>query len=402
MEGFLMEYWAEFDPNISNYADGRWRVCDPYARLSEWQQQRWEGNCNGLLLLSLPLAPDTLQAAELYAEVWGGHNGCANQRFTLNGRAVYGFGNTQTCWDHCAYQYPSVPLDTRHLVRGVNVLQLSVDRGVSFLGNFLLDEACIRAWLPNSHPFIAESGLSAFTAAAASDAKGYELPDRARLSLQCDLSFHDQIDHVDYLGRYVDFNDNGHEDAYAWRGYTYHREQRKRIGISTTPPFDAEWDTTMIPDQDRAIEIKARIVFKSGLQYETPIYARQFLRAGRQSVMLCPATVLPAPFYSRDLKPCEAVTDLSCIALETVESAWLQTRVWDGGEGDVRDYFTLNGVHFPICTGTANHQVYETCFPIPLEVLRQGENTFRLLSDTKHHGIEVLLPGPVIKLRLKG
>lgn len=33
---------------------------------------------------------------------------------------------------------------------------------------------------------------------------------------------------------------------------------------------------------------------------------------------------------------------------------------------------------------------------LALSVLVQGTNTFELLSDTKHHGIEILLPGPAL------
>jgi hypothetical protein len=34
--------------------------------------------------------------------------------------------------------------------------------------------------------------------------------------------------------------------------------------------------------------------------------------------------------------------------------------------------------------------------------LRHGPNEIRLLSDTEHHGIEVLRPGPALIIRTKG
>jgi hypothetical protein len=34
---------------------------------------------------------------------------------------------------------------------------------------------------------------------------------------------------------------------------------------------------------------------------------------------------------------------------------------------------------------------------VPLALLRGGENSLTVLSDTEHHGIEILLPGPALE-----
>ena len=41
---------------------------------------------------------------------------------------------------------------------------------------------------------------------------------------------------------------------------------------------------------------------------------------------------------------------------------------------------------------------------VPLEppILQRGPNRIELLSDTDHHGIEILLPGPALVVRSRG
>jgi len=40
--------------------------------------------------------------------------------------------------------------------------------------------------------------------------------------------------------------------------------------------------------------------------------------------------------------------------------------------------------------------------PVEAKILRKGRNEIRLVSDTKHHGIEVLLPGPALIVGTRG
>jgi len=44
--------------------------------------------------------------------------------------------------------------------------------------------------------------------------------------------------------------------------------------------------------------------------------------------------------------------------------------------------------------------VFTKC-AVSLDHLKAGENEVKLLSDTEHHGIEVLLPGPCLLLRYR-
>jgi hypothetical protein len=85
--------------------------------------------------------------------------------------------------------------------------------------------------------------------------------------------------------------------------------------------------------------------------------------------------------------------------IEKIERAQLHTVTWTGGPGEVKDYFTLNGVHYPIADGH-DHILNYSVLPVDPKTLRRGEdNAIALLSDTEHHGIEMVLPGPVLAVR---
>jgi len=81
------------------------------------------------------------------------------------------------------------------------------------------------------------------------------------------------------------------------------------------------------------------------------------------------------------------------------ESARLMIRIWDGGEGTVTEHFKINGHPYSITSGRANHDLVFKNIEVNIEHLKAGSNSLTLLSDTEHHGIEILLPGPCLLLR---
>ena len=74
----------------------------------------------------------------------------------------------------------------------------------------------------------------------------------------------------------------------------------------------------------------------------------------------------------------------------------LLIKIWDGGEGKVKEPFKINGHPYSMTSRKAVHDVVFTIAEVNPEHLKPGKNQINLLSDTEHHGIEVLLPGPVL------
>lgn len=395
---FFREYWGQYDEKISNTKEKRWRVNDEAVSLHERFGKRSEPAANGLALIDVPEDLFGLDGAELYLEMWGGHPRTANKRLYVNGRGPYVTGDDGAEEGNCAYSYPTIDLAPGHLVRGTNALQFACDRGQSFWGHFIIDNMCIRCYLKADHPDLVAAGVQDFTAEVQVGESGRVLKDSTVLSLYCPKEFEQSVVSVDYFGRYFGYDDNGNRLENDWHGYTQNRQYKNHIGRATAAPFRVKWDTTMIPDQDKPMAVKAVVSLKEGFQYVTPVLEGLSFPADRNKVRMYKCARMPVPFWSRANNVKTADMDLPG-DISGVEQARLMVKIWDGGEGTVKDHFKINGRSYPITSGRHIHDVVFTDVQVDISDLKDGENTITLLSDTEHHGIEVLLPGPCFVLR---
>ena len=395
---FFREYWAEFDAAISNSSGRMLRVNDAELSLHEVYGKRPEALANGFTLINVPEDLFGLQEAELYLEVWGGHPGTANKRFIVNGKQIYPLGDDGTEVKHCAYSYPAVPIKVEHLVSGQNAFQFACDRGKTFWGHFIIDEAAVRCYLKPDHPDLKKNNLQDFEARVQLQSQGSTLSDSVHISLSYPERHEKSIISVEYFGRYDGFDDNGNKLDNDWHGYTHDRKYVNHVGQVTSPPFALTWDTSMIPSRTGPMALKALVHLKGGFHYFTDMLDGLVFPADRNKVELYKCNVLPKPFWSRASNLQTATINLPR-NLANVESARLMVRVWDGGEGAVTEHFKINGHPYSITSGRANHDLVFTNVEVNVNHLKAGENTLTLLSDTEHHGIEILLPGPCLVLR---
>jgi hypothetical protein len=211
-----------------------------------------------------------------------------------------------------------------------------------------------------------------------------------------------RIEKVEYWGRYAGYDENGDGETHDWHGYTKDGKPVANIGtISAGSCTAATWSLAMIPRQ-APIEARARIHFEAGnatLVYETAAVKVADAEPG-SPIKLVPASDLPRPFWSRAGETRQCVLRLD-VEPNRVEQAELHIIIWDGGAGDVGHPVTLNGQPLSV-VGSGKHDVLYRVLPIDRDLLKQGDNTLRVLSDTDHHGIEVLLPGPALMVRLDG
>jgi hypothetical protein len=84
--------------------------------------------------------------------------------------------------------------------------------------------------------------------------------------------------------------------------------------------------------------------------------------------------------------------------LESATAAILHYRTWEGTDLHHAP-FQLNG-HPHKNEGNNHHYDYDR-LPIPVGELKAGPNRFTIHSDTKHHMLEVLWPGPAITVRYR-
>ena len=394
---FYRQYWAEWDENITN-CRGRLRVNDTELSLHKTFGKRSEAKANGLMLVSIKEDLFQLKAAQLYLEMWGGHPGTSGKRFLPNGKQIYNVPEVGTASGNCTYNYPVIPLKIHHLVTGTNAIQFACDRGASFWGHFIIDNAAVRCFLKPDHPNLVQAGLKEFSANPKLSNAGSVLQDITEISISYPEEFERSIVSTDYFGRYLGFDDDGDGSENDWHGFTQKKQYQNHIGSASKPPFSVKWNTSMVPSQPVPMAICAVLQLKGRFHYVTDTLDDLTFSAKRSRIEMYKCSSMPTPFWSRDSKENKAVIELPK-DISSIHRAQLMIKIWDGGEGNIKEPFKINGHPYPITSRRAVHDVVFTTADVDPEHLKPGRNQITLLSDTEHHGIEVLLPGPVLIAR---
>ena len=398
---FWRTYWYQRGAEFGNPGfDKRLHVNSPEAVVNPQLSDRAEVRENGMMLIPIKEDPRQIYRAELYLEVWGGNPGTANKRVTINGRSTYPIQEAGTALKNCTYQYPTIYLQPTDLVNGYNALQFACDRGQSVWGHYLVDNAALRFEVKRDHAEIQKAGLLGFNALIKAEAvPGNQEAVRLKLSSSDDSV----VTAVDYQGFYYGYDENGDTITYGWHGMTKGKEPFAFIGTSAQYPYAVDWDTAMLPEQQE-MAVRAVVHFKnhSGLTpeltYVTPVIGGLFaVKPKGKKVTLHSARDLPIPFLSRagQRKACLIDVDIDPARIERAD---LHVLIWDGGAGNVKDHFLING-HPVAIAGKGEHDVLYRQLAIEPGVLKRGINRIELLSDTDHHGLEVLLPGPALMIR---
>jgi len=396
---FYRDYPAWRDTKVSN--SKRWlRVNDTELNLHEAFGNRPEAKANGLMLVPVNEDLFLLERAELRLDMWGGHPGTTNKRFMPNGKEVYDIPEVGTETGNCTYSYPVIDLKVGNLVSGINALQFTCDRGNSFWGHFIIDSAAVRCFLKGDQPDLRKAGLDKFTAEVELGNTDNVLSETTTVSISYPERFKKSIISVDYFGHYLGFDDTGNGTENDWHGFTHKGRYKNHIGSTSEPPFLVRWDTSMIPSQSRPMEIRACVHLEGGFHYITETLSNLSFRPGRMQVEMHRCSIMPVPFWSRASRRNKAQINLPA-DISSLARARLMIKVWDGGEGSIRESFKINGHPYSVTSGKAIHDVVLTIAEVDTQHLRAGKNEITLLSDTEHHGIEVLLPGPVIIARYR-
>lgn len=388
--GFVHEIWVLGGNN-------NFRVNSPDAKEGPFKD-RWEAKQDGVLTVSVGTDLGEVQAAELYLELWGGHPGVANKRFTLNERSEYRLPEVGAADGHCTYSYPAVSLNVEDLREGDNQFAFTCDGADTFWGHFLIRTACLRIHIKDDSGMLVAKHLAGVSAALQVSTDPAD-PHTRILDVALNEDLRQRIEKVEYWGRYAGYDENGDGRSYDWHGFTKDGEPVANIGtVGSGRPTAVTWSLAMIP-REKPIEARARIHFKNGdgtLVYETAAVTVADAEPN-SPVELVPASDLPRPFWSRagEAKQCLLWLDVNP---ERIQQAELHVVIWDGGGGDVQHPVTLNGQPLAVA-GSGKHDVLYRVLPISPNLLKRGDNTFKVLSDTEHHGIEVLLPGPALVVR---
>ena len=182
----------------------------------------------------------------------------------------------------------------------------------------------------------------------------------------------------------------------GWHGFTQGLEYKNHLGTARVAPYTLEWAIGELEGRNKTVSVLAVVRFSNGLNYQTGVSEIAIKPvAGKRVALIC-CDDLPVPFWSRAGR--EKVASFHLSEISGLKRATLWVKIWDGGEGNVQDPFTLNGHPYSVTSGEAVHGVVFSRLEVDPAHIVEGKNEFVLLSDTEHHGVEVLLPGPCLTL----
>lgn len=397
--GMWRTYWFMPGREHGNlHSNSRFRVNAPETSIHPRFSARSEASGSGMMQILISEDLRAVSAAELYVELWGGHPGTAEKQVSINGRNTYSIAEVGTAYESCTHQYATIPLQVTDLVNGYNAIQFTCQQGTTFWGHFIVDNACLRVLLPADHADIETAGLKNFQAElnAGQSPMGQET---IRINVEFPQRYVETVSSVHLLGQYTGYDENGNTLEHDWHGFTKDRRPTAILATLTEPPFTFDWDVSMLPSQG---EVGVRAIFEFQdhpmLSFVSPRQSGPVIqpRPGAQ-VRLFRSRDLPTPFWSRAGNVRECTIELD-VEPERIESADLHVVTWTGGAGNIQDYFQLNGRFLPVAEGNGHEVLYNRLLIEP-RLLRKGKNTIRLMSNTEHHGIEVLLPGPALMVR---
>ncbi len=368
-----------------HFNDRQLRVNAPEVSTHETFSQRSEPRSSGMARILVEADLRTIRRAKLYCEVWGGHPGTSHKRVNVNGRRQLYLPENGTATHHCTHLYPTFQVDPNALVNGYNSLQFACDQGDTFWGHYIVDNTCLMIDTGEEAP-LDEPVIEV-------DPQG----DLMVLSMPT-AAFEQEGVTVYYQARYHGYDENGNGHATDWHGMTKNRLPYGMLGRATEPPWSLTWDTSMLPAQTQ-VAVKAYVYSQTAPNIMIEMPVTEGITLTDRDVQFLHVDTLPQPFWSRDGKRITATITLE-MDPSKIERATLHVISWTGGPGTVTDYFTLNGIPFPVAD-SHDHTVNYVTLPVDPKILKRGPNEIVLLSDTKHHGIEILKPGPALAIRTR-
>jgi hypothetical protein len=338
--------------------------------------------------------------AEIYIELWGGHAGTSNKRVRVNGNdwieirvppAIPGEAGVNSCPEGYQYfTYPSVPIPLDQLHPGDNTFEFTSGPQTCFdfgWGQWGVYGVTFRLFYDDTK--------------AHADGRIASPPPHTVFgdSLELRLTSTDpSIAQVDFIGRYRDFDFEGNGVYHQWHyNYRYGKITR-HLGTINEAPFALTWRTDWIPDQDRPLQIVARIRNTDGLYYMTDVVDDLILTRPDRSVVLYEPYDVPGRWQTRSGNARQDNQVFIPHDLHRAAAAQLILATWSGGHADsigINDRQVVRRVGW-------THDYSFDEIPAPLELLRVGTNDLFTAAGTSHHGIEVLWPGIALKVQYDG
>jgi hypothetical protein len=325
--------------------------------------------------------------AEIVIEKILCHDGTKGLRFSLNDNEWVEVPELESIpspqWEYQHHIYPSVPVDLADINEGGNTIKLEVSSEHTWgWPQNLLNGIHLRVYYDaNAKPHPTGSVTSPY--------EGQEIG--ASLSLTAEASSSGgSIESLEYFGLHDDVNYEGEGNYRQWHYVYFHGELIHHIGTSTASPYEVDWSTEWVPDQDEPLSIAARITDETGMIYMTEAVSGLSLKRGDFfSVELCQPYDVPQQWVTRKGQKTEkfdVAGDLSnATAAQLIFSSW--------SPGYCPGIY-INGTKVFDKEGP-NYQTYYHRISLDnISPLKAGENTLHTGGGPGNvHGMEVNWPG---------
>ena len=381
---------------VHNGGNIDWRVTDPDAA----EPRAWQFLPNPLLTINIDDLEHAVRA-EAILDRWGGHLRTTRKAIRLNRHPwliVPELSSPPA--ERAEYYYsqdnPVISIPLEHLREGVNTFEGTCSTLNNYgWGQWGLYSLILRVYYD---PALKDHASARIVAPAAGSEFGEDPQIRLRGS--------SDVMQADVRAWYDGEDEDGDGVFQDWHG-AFHQPERgepaalsHHVGTDTTEPFGLRWNTTWVPDQSPGtIKLIARVRNGDGIWTVTEPVEDLTLVRDTEHVALYRAEDVPEQFGVRvgRERACRfQIPDENVIqnALEVK----LSLRTWHGWDGH-HSPFRFNGHEF--ANQGKNHHYDLDRLGLPKTILRQGSNSFQVHSDTEHHMLEVLWPGPALLIRYR-
>lgn len=339
---------------------------------------------------------DKARKAEVTIEMLICHCGTINKRVRVNGNAWIAIpesphipgqvGDGPPATDYQYMRYPCVEIPLEQLRRGENTFELTCGNGTG-LGSrwpqWLVYGVTFRIYYDEFKSHVKGSILT--------PQFGDRLGDMP--VIQCQTVSDADIDHINVIGQYEDFDWDGDGLYNEWQYHYFCGKIKSHIGTTSTSPWKVTWNNAWVPTQEKPMALMAKVVSRSGICYMTPI-VRDLHLCRKKTVRMCKPYNVPKRWSTRvgSIHYCRAKVDSE---LNKLAAAQITMCTWNGDAGDV---IGINGRKVVTKVGKSHDISYDS-FAVPIELIVPATNTLYTYSDTTHHGLEVQWPGMVLFLQ---
>jgi len=342
--------------------------------------------------------------AELTGLFHTGHIGTSERRIRINDGKSFDLpasdipnGNKE-CYFTYIFGRPSVEVPLKDLKEGENNMTFFVGPQVCHGFNwpcYGFHSLILRIYYDNSKPH--PTGLIEYPR------NGHVIVNDELMIKTSVRSVETAISSVDIVGNYYDYPFEGSGKYSDWH---YLIDEYGRwfgfINRNVNSPYHETWNLKWLPDQERPIQLMARITDASGISYMTPAVENIILKRESYSVRMYKTTDIPENFKVRvnetmkshfepiaDLPQISEVRMASIIPIGHMENKYFTFC----GINDIKikQYEALPDLHSDF--------FYDAYLTVDPGILRKGVNEFFMHSNTDGHMTEACWPGPALLVR---